>query len=182
MKRNLAALLLVVVLIFSFTYAGAEKSLDEITQEYKQLMDQWNRIEEIKKIFENGLPIYPEKSYEDVYAFDAYTVVPVIENDEEEQEYLGVPFLITGKLLDIKGYGIDFELDDGRKAIINFDGYDFEKKEMIDFGMYPTSKGKRFNIYCTFSGFGYELLDPNTYHFFASVTEDAKRLALQRKK
>jgi hypothetical protein len=182
MRKSVIAILLVVACLFCGHYAIAEKSFEELDAEFDALIDKSKRLQALEDVIMNGLTIYPDKSWEDEYAMDAYTVVPVIKDRDDGKQYAGMPFLITGTLLDIKGYGIDFQLDDGRYAIISFSEYDFDTEQMIDFGMYPTRKGKRFNIFCTFKSFGYELLSPETYHFTATCTEQAKTLCEKRGK
>lgn len=182
MKKALAATLLVVVSLFCLYNATAEQSFDELDSEYDLILEKWNRAKAVGEVINNGLPIYPDKGWEDEYAMEAYTSVPLIADREDGKQYAGRPYLITGTLLDIKGYGIDFQLDDGRYAIISFSEYDFETDEFADFGMYPTAKGSRFNIFCTFSSFGYELLSPETYHFTATCTDLARTFCEKRGK
>ena len=182
MRKSVMAALLVVVLLFSIHYATAEQTFEELDAEFDALLEKAKRLDAIEEVFSNGLSIYPNKSWEGEYAMEAYTIVPAIADREDGKQYAGMPFLITGTLLDIKGYGIDFQLDDGRLAIISFSEYDFETEEIIDFGMYPTKKGERYNIFCTFKSFGYEMLSPETYHFTATCTEKAKLFCEKRGK
>lgn len=179
MSKTAKAILLVVLLVFSFHYAVAEETMEELDTEFDSLMDRSERILAIRNVILSGLPFYPESSIEDDYTFDSSTVFPDIPAGEHGLEYNGMPFLITGTVLDVKGYGIDFQLDDGRKAIIDFNPFDFETLEMLDFGTAPW-KGDRCNIFCTFVKQSWELIDDNCLHFIASVTEDAKRLSQQR--
>lgn len=182
MRKSVIAILLVVAVAFSMHYAAAEQSFDELDSEFDTLMDKAKRLDAIEEVITNGLMIYPDKGWEGEYALEAYTVVPTIKDRDDGKQYAGMPFLITGTLLDIKGYGIDFQLDDGRLAIISFSEYDFETEKILDFGMYPTRKGKRYNIFCTFKSFGYEMLSPETYHFTATCTEQAKLFCEKRGK
>ena len=182
MRKSVISILLVVVMLFSFHYAAAEKSFEEQDAEFDALTDSVKRLEAIEEVLQNELPIYPIKGWEGEYSFDAYTIVPVIADKQNGKQYAGMPFLITGTVLDIKGYGIDFKMDDGRYAIIAFDEYDSTKQEMVCFGNKPTRKGIRCNIFCTFSSFGYELLSDETYHFLASCTEQARIFCEKRGK
>ena len=182
MRKSVIAILLVVAVLLGTHYAAAENSFEELDAEFDALMDKTKRLNAIEAVITNGLPIYPDKGWEGEYALDAYTVVPVIKDREDGKQYAGMPFLITGTLLDVKGYGIDFQLDDGRMAIISFSEYDFADGKMLDFGMYPTGKGERYNIFCTFSSFGFEMLSDETYHFTATCTEQAKLFCEKRGK
>ena len=182
MRKSVIAILLVVALLLCGHYAVAEESFEELDAEFDALMDKMKRMEALEAAIMNGLTIYPDKSWEGEYAMDAYTVVPVIKDKEDGKQYAGMPFLITGTLLDIKGYGIDFQLDDGRLCIISFSEYDFKTGETMDFGMYPVRKGKRYNIFCTFKSFGYEMISPETYRFTATCKEQAKKFCEERGK
>ena len=181
MRNRIFAILSVVVLLLGSHYAVAEQSFEELDAEFDSLMDKMKLLDAIDEVFHNGCLIYPDGGWEAEYGFDAFTIFPQIPEGETGSDYCGMPFLLTGTVLDSKGYGIDFKLDDGRLAIVSFSEYDFENSKMISFGSEP-KVGKRVNIYCTFSSQGYEMLDPNTLHFTASVTEDAKRLCLQRQR
>ena len=182
MRKTVIALLCIVALLFCWHNVLAEQSFEELNEEFDSLIDKVKRLNALGDVINNGLVIYPDKSWEGEYAMDAFTVVPYIKDRDDGKQYAGMPFLITGTLLDIKGYGIDFQLDDGRLAIISFSEYDFETEKMIDFGMYPTRKGNRYNIFCTFSSFGWEIISPETYHFTATCTEQAKLLCEKRGK
>lgn len=182
MRKSVISILLVVCLLFCVHYAAAEKSFEELDAEFDALIDKYKRLDALEEVIQNGLKIYPDKGWEGEYAMDAYTVVPVIKDEEDGKQYAGMPFLITGTLLDIKGYGIDFQLDDGRLAIVSFSEYDFKNGEMLDFGMYPVIKGKRYNIFCTFKSFGFEVISPETYRFTATCTEQAKKFCEERGK
>ena len=175
MRKSVTALLLVVVMLFCCTYATGEKSFEELLEEYR-------KSQLIQEVFENGLRTYPDYSFEGEYAFVSDIAFPSDAIDRESgKPYCGNPYLLTGKCLDVKGYGIDFELDDGRLAIVAFDYYDSSKKAMVDLGNHP-KKGERCNIYCTFSSIGLEIISENCLHFMAGVTEEVKQLCLERGK
>ena len=182
MRKFTMAILFAVLLIFSLHCAAAELSFDELDAEFDALMDKAKRLDAIDAVMKNGLMAYPDKGWEGEYALEAYTVVPLIKDEDDGKQYAGMPFLITGTLLDIKGHSIDFQLDDGRLATISFSEYDFETGKMIDFGMYPVIKGRRYNIFCTFKSFGYEMLSPETYRFTATCTEQARLFCEKRGK
>lgn len=181
MRKSVIAILLVVVTLFTMHYAAAEQSFEELNSEFDALMDKMKRLDAIDAVMHNGCLIYPDNGWEAEYAFEAFTIFPQIPAGERGGDYCGMPFLLTGTVLDKKGYGIDFRLDDGRLAIISFSEYDFENSKMVYFGKEP-KVGARINVYCTFSSQGFEMLDDNCLHFTASVTEEAKNLCLQRKR
>ena len=176
MKRLLSILLILVVLISAAYNAAAEYP------EFRELLDDMNRVQALYDTIRNGLELWPEHCSQDEYFLDAYPVFPDAADPDEADQYFGMPFLLTGTVLACKGYGIDFQLDDGRLCIISFNPFDFDADPAasVSFGKEPR-KGKRVNIYCTFTGMSYELIDPNCLHFIASASEEARRLALQRK-
>ena len=179
MKRKIISILLVVVTAFSYTYAAADGT--DLNKELYEILDSLNRIDAIDEVAHNGLMMYPDKGWEGEHAFESLTFVPDMTIPENADYFCGEPFFLTGFVVDVKGYGIDFRLDDGRVVIISFDPYDFEKKEIVDMGNYPR-KGKRCNIFCTFQSIGWELIGENTLHFIASATERARELCLRSKK
>ncbi|MBO6309386.1 MAG: hypothetical protein J6N70_11230 [Oribacterium sp.] len=172
--------LLTIAVLFCFSCGLCEESFDELSEQFHDLSNKIKRIDEIEKVYHNGLPTYPERGYEDEYAFDAYTIVPVIKDEEDGKQYAGMSFLITGTVLDAKGYGIDFELDDGRKCIVSFREYDFENSKMHRFGVNPPI-GTHCNIFCTFKSFGFEMLDDHCYRFLFTASEEAKMFCEKRK-
>lgn len=178
MKRSVCAILLLVVALSCINYSCSE-SMNELTEEFDSLLETQKKIDRIMDIIQNGLPLYPEEGYRAPYAFSAETEFPDIPEGETGKEYAGMPYLLTGTCLAVKGYGIDFQLDDGRLAVVSFNQEDLKTKTVYDFGIYP-SKNTRFNLFCTFSSVGLEMISKNCLHFTASVTEEAKTLCLQR--
>ena len=176
MKRNLTALLLVVVLLFSCTYASAEKSFEELDQEYDQLLESMKRSQAISEVLKNGLPIYPKESYNDEHAFDSLVDLPDI-TEENYRDYIGTTYLLTGTCIEEKGFGCKFQLDDGRILLVSFDIY--EDGNYTSF--FPTPpEGKRCNLYCTFDRWYHDSWNKADLNFTASVTELAVQDALKR--
>lgn len=182
MMKKLVALLFVVVFMLCGHYAVAEQSFEELDAEFDQLLDKMKRLNAIDEVFHNGLLICPDGGWEDTYGLEAFTFLPGIPAGEHGDEYIGMPLLLTGTVLDKKGYGIDFQLDDGRKGIVAFDTYDFAAEKMIIFSTDWPRKGKRINMYCTFYGQGFEVIDDNCLHFYATVSDTAREYALKRKR
>ena len=160
--------------------ALAEKTFEQLDEEYDLLLEEYSKIQSIKDVLNNGLRTYPDQSYEGEYAFSADVFFPSDASDKESgKPYCGKPYLLTGTCIDVKGYGIDFLLDDGRLAIIAFDYYDYDTGELIDLGNHP-KKDTRCNVYCTFSSIGLELISRNCLHFTAGVTEKVKQICLEK--
>lgn len=178
MKRRIAAILLLVAMAFCITNAGAEKSMEELNAEFDQLMHEYDQLQAIQDVFDNGLGIYPASGWEAEYGLKCDTEFPAFDTKEDGEQYRGMPYLLTGTCLDVKGYGIDFQLGDGRLAIIAFDAFDPETGSTILLGDHP-KKGERCNVYCTYKTMCWELLDPNCLHFYAGVTEQVKQLTLK---
>ncbi len=178
MRKTVMAMLLVVVMLFSVHYAAADDDWDQLMVDYNQTMKEYKQLEAIQALIENGRKIYPDNGWEAEYGFKCDTIFPQVKDEEEAKQYAGMPYLLSGTVLDVKGYGFDFKLDDGRLAIVALDRYDFDKKDFVKFGNGPWT-GEKINVYCTFKCMGYELLDPNCLHFLISVSELAKEYALK---
>lgn len=178
MRKYVISVLLVVVMLFSFHNAIAEKSMEELDNEFDQLMHEYQQLTAVQEVLKNGLRVYPDNGWEAEYGFKCDTVLPAMADPEEAKAYIGMPYLLTCTVLQIKGYGLDIQLDDGRLGIVSLDTYDFSKKEMVSFGNGPILTGK-YNIYCTFTGMSHELIADDCLHFMISVTEDARQFALK---
>ena len=178
MRKSVIAILILVAMLFSFHYASADDEWDQLMTEYNQTMKEYKQLEAIQELIKNGRKIYPDNGWEAEYGFKCDTTFPQIKNEDDAKQYAGMPYLLTGEVLDVKGYGFDFRLEDGRLAIIALDKYDFDKKEFVKFGNGPWT-GEKINVYCTFRSMGYELLDPNCLHFLISVSELAREYALK---
>lgn len=172
-------IILVLILMLCCT-AFAEKTFEQLDEEFDTLLEEYNKIQAIQDVLNNGLHTYPDQSYEGEYAFTADVAFPSDAVDKESGElYSGMPYLLTGTCIDVKGYGIDFMLDDGRLAVISFDYYDFDTGKFIDLGNHP-KKDTRCNIYCTFSSIGFEMISKNCLRFTAGVTEEVKQICLEK--
>ena len=170
---------ILIVLLFCAD-AFAEKTFEQLDEEYDDLLEQYEKIQAIDGVLHNGLRTYPGNGFEGEYAYDADVAFPSDVLDRESgKSYCGLPYLLTGACLDVKGYGIDFQLDDGRLAIIAFDYFDYDTGKLIDLGNHPP-KGTRCNIYCTFSSIGAEIISENCLHFTAGVTEEVKQICLEK--
>jgi len=175
--KKLIILLLILLLCCT---ALAEKSFEQIDEEFDMLMEEYSKFQAVKDVLYNGLRTYPDQGYEGEYAFTADVIFPSDALDRESgKPYCGKPYLLTGTCIDVKGYGIDFLLDDGRLAIIAFDYFDYDAGELIDLGNHP-KKDIRCNVYCTFSSIGLELISKNCLHFTAGVTEKVKQICLEK--
>ncbi len=188
MRRSVIAMLLVVAMLFSVHYAAADKSMDELDKEFDQLLEEYvkkqkelEQIETVKNRVNNGLKLYPDNGWEDEYAFQCDTVIPQMANEEEARQYIGNPYLLTGKVLAVKGYGFDFQLEDGRLGIVSLDRFDFDTGEFVVFGNGPYTEGRKINVYCTFLGMSKELIADDCLHFLISVSEKARQFALKKK-
>ena len=153
MARKFIALLLLVVLAFSYTIAVAEKPMAELDHEFDQLM-------KIYKVYDNGFPIYPAESINEEFANAAETEFPVITDLESGRPYNGVPFLLTGTVVDVKGSTVYLKLDDGQTVSILFsyignDGYH-------EYSPMPL-KRKQCNIYCIFEKYSIYSENPVLY-------------------
>lgn len=168
MTRKWFSILLIVALLFSGTYSFAEQ-LEDQDSEFDQLLSKYEKIEAIEKVFNNGLPIYPDGSYKDEYAFDCLVDLPEI-TEETASEYIGSTYLLTGKCVEKKGFGCVFQLDDGRKLLVSFDIYD--DGEYTDFFPVPGEK-LRCNLYCTFRSWYHDPMYETDLNFTASVTQKA---------
>ena len=71
MMKKLFSILLVVVTVFSFTYAAAESS--DLNKELYEILDSLNRIDAIDEVAHNGLLMYPDKGWEGEHAFESLT-------------------------------------------------------------------------------------------------------------
>ena len=169
MTKHVTAILLIVVLLFSFTYSSSEKSFEEMDKEFDDALEQYKRAEAISKVFDNGLKIYPENGWEAEYAFDSLVDLPEI-TEENEKDYIGTTFLLTGTCVLKKGFGCVFQLEDGRKILVNFDIYD--NGEYTSFFPAPSEKTK-CNLYCTFKSWHHDVMYKTDMNFIASVTETA---------
>ena len=175
--KKLIILLLILLLCCT---ALAEKSFEQIDEEFDMLMEEYSKFQAVKDVLYNGLRTYPDQGYEGEYAFTADVIFPSDALDRESgKSYCGKPYLLTGTCIDVKGYGIDFLLDDGRLAIVAFDYFDYDAGELIDLGNHP-KKDTRCNVYCTFSNIGLELISKNCLHFTAGVTEKVKQICLEK--
>jgi hypothetical protein len=176
MRKTVISILLVVALLLSVTYAGAEKSFEEMDKEYDQLMESWKRTEAVSKVLKNGLPTYPKGSYNDEYAFDSLVELPNI-TEENYKDYVGTTYLLTGTCLEEKAFGCKFQLDDGRVLLVSFSIRNDGKYTSL----LPTPpEGKRCNLFCTFNSWYHDSWNKADLNFQASVTELAVQNALKR--
>ena len=185
MRKSVIAMLLVVVVLFGFYNASADKTMkeldeefDQLLEEYKQAEKEYRQIKEIEKIFENRLRVYPENGWEAEYAFKCDTSLPDI-SEENYKDYVGKPYLLTGTCLKERGFGCTFKLDDGRILIVSFDIYD--DGDYTSFFPSPLEE-ERCNLYCTFTSWYHDIMNDGDLNFVASVTEKARQHALMRLK
>ena len=178
MKKMIVAVLVLFVMLLPT--CSAEKTFEQLDTEFDALLEENAKFQAVHDVLFNGLHTYPDQGIEGEYAFTADVAFPSDAVDKESgKPYCGMPYLLTGTCIDVKGYGIDFQLDDGRLAVISFDHYDFDTGKLIDLGNHP-KKDTRCNIYCTFSSIGLEMISKNCLHFTAGVTEEVKQICLEK--
>lgn len=146
MTKRVTALLLVVVMLFSFTYASAERSLDELVKEYKQLAKEEKRLEILGEKFSTAYT-YPLNAYKEEYGLLAEPELPRI-TEENQDQYVGTIFLLTGRIYNVENdREVYMTMEDGREAIFLFS----YTKDGEDVWLKPLPKvGDTVNIYGSF--------------------------------